>query len=92
MLVGYSADVDIILETRANVLRIPTEALFDKHYVYVLPDTGKLEKRKIGVGLSNWSFTEVTDGLAEGVNIVTTPGAAGIAEGVVAQAKETKDE
>ena len=92
LLVGYSADVDIILETRRNVLRIPTEALFDKHYVYVLTDAGKLEKRKIGVGLSNWSFTEVTDGLAEGVNIVTTPGAAGIAEGVVAKAKETKDE
>jgi HlyD family secretion protein len=92
LLVGYSADVDIILETRRDVLRIPTEALFDKHYVYVLTDAGKLEKRKIGVGLSNWSFTEVTDGLAEGASIVTTPGAAGVAEGVAAQAQETTDE
>ena len=92
LLVGYSADVDIILETRRDVLRIPTEALFDKHYVYVLTDAGKLEKRKIGVGLSNWSFTEVTDGVAEGASIVTTPGAAGVAEGVAAQAKETTDE
>ncbi|MBO0612211.1 efflux RND transporter periplasmic adaptor subunit [Thiothrix fructosivorans] len=92
LLVGYSADVDIILETRPDVLRIPTEALFDKHYVYVLTDAGKLEKRKIGVGLSNWSFTEVTDGVAEGASIVTTPGAAGVAEGVAAQAQETTDE
>ena len=92
LLVGYSADVDIILETRRDVLRIPTEALFDKHYVYVLTDAGKLEKRKIGVGLSNWSFTEVTDGVAEGASIVTTPGAAGVAEGVAAQAQETTDE
>ena len=92
LLVGYSADVDIILETRRDVLRIPTEALFDKHYVYVLTDADKLEKRKIGVGLSNWSFTEVTDGVAEGASIVTTPGAAGVAEGVAAKAKETTDE
>ncbi len=63
LLVGYSADVDIILETRPNVLRIPTEALLDNQYAYLLPDSGKLTKQKIQTGLSNWTFTEVTAGL-----------------------------
>ncbi|MBJ6611711.1 MAG: efflux RND transporter periplasmic adaptor subunit [Candidatus Thiothrix moscowensis] len=91
LLVGYSADVDIILETHPDVLRIPTEALLDKQYVYVLAD-GKLAKRKIQTGLSNWSFTEVSSGLEAGAQLVTTPGAIGIAEGVAAVAKEAADE
>lgn len=36
LLVGYSADVDIILETHDDTLRIPTETLFDENNVYVL--------------------------------------------------------
>ena len=85
LLVGYSADVDIILETRANVLRIPTEAVQNAQ-VFVL-ENGVLHKRKITAGLSNWTYTEVTDGLAEQTQVVTTPGAAGVADGVAAKAK-----
>jgi HlyD family secretion protein len=85
LLVGYSADVDIILETRANVLRIPTEAVQNAQ-VFVL-ENGVLHKRKITAGLSNWTYTEVSDGLAEQTQVVTTPGAAGVADGVAAKAK-----
>lgn len=92
LLVGYSADVDIILETRADVLRIPTEALLESHYVYLINTAGKLEKRRIETGLNNWTFTEVTQGLEEGAQIVTTPGAAGVKEGIAAKAKEQTDE
>lgn len=92
LLVGYSADVDIILETRADVLRIPTEALLESKYVYVFGTDGKLEKREIQTGLSNWTFTEVTTGLKEGEQIVTTPGAAGVTAGIMATAKENADE
>lgn len=92
LLVGYSADVDIILETRPDVLRIPTEALLDRQFVYQLNPAGKLEKRKVTTGLSNWSFTEVTAGLDEGDTIVTTPGIAGIAEGIAAKAKDVTDD
>lgn len=92
LLVGYSADVDIILETRPDVLRIPSEALLESKYVYVFGADDKLEKREIKTGLSNWTFTEVTSGLEEGEQIVTTPGAAGVMEGIVATAKENGDE
>ena len=88
LLVGYSADVDIILETHPNVLRIPTEAVQNAQ-VFVL-ENGTLHKRKITTGLSNWTYTEVTDGLAEQVQVVTTPGAAGVAEGIAAKAKSNE--
>lgn len=92
LLVGYSADVDIILETRENVLRIPSEALLENRYVYVLGNDGLLEKREVETGLSNWTFTEITGGLEEGDTIVTTPGATGVKEGILAKAKEDGDE
>ena len=88
LLVGYSADVDIILETHANVLRIPTEAVQNAQ-VFVL-ENGTLHRRKITTGLSNWTYTEVTDGLAEQAQVVTTPGAAGVAEGIAAKAKSNE--
>lgn len=88
LLVGYSADVDIILETHANVLRIPTEAIQNAQ-VFVL-ENGTLHKRKVTAGLSNWSYTEVTDGLAEQTQVVTTPGAAGVTDGVAAKAKSNE--
>ena len=34
LLVGYSADIDIILETHADVLRVPTEAVMEEDQVY----------------------------------------------------------
>lgn len=92
LLVGYSADVDIILATHPDVLRIPTEALLEKQYVYLINTAGKLEKRRIDTGLSNWTFTEVTSGLADGMQIVTTPGAAGVKEGIMAKPKTSADE
>jgi HlyD family secretion protein len=92
LLVGYSADVDIILETRADVLRVPTEVLLESHHVYVLNAAGKLEKRKLETGLGNWTFTEVKSGLEDGESVVTTPGAEGIAEGIAAKPKVTADE
>lgn len=58
MLAGYSADVEIILETRSDVVRIPTEAVVDGRRIFVPdPGTGLLEERTIKVGVSNWDCT-----------------------------------
>ena len=71
LLVGYSADIDIILETHADVLRIPTEAVMEDDQVYRYDrETGTLELISLTVGLRNWNFTEVTDPLREGDEIV----------------------
>ena len=64
LLVGYSADAEIVLETRADTLRIPTATLREGNRVLVYDDTtGTLVEREIKTGLANWDHTEVLDGL-----------------------------
>ncbi|MBK9236946.1 MAG: efflux RND transporter periplasmic adaptor subunit [Rhodoferax sp.] len=72
LLVGYSADVEVILSVRENVLRVPTSALQEGGKVLVAGADGKLEERKVKAGLANWEFTEVLDGLARGDRVVTS--------------------
>jgi HlyD family secretion protein len=83
LLVGYSADIDIILETHADVLRVPTEAVMENDEVYRFNrDSGTLELVSIEVGLRNWNFTEVTGGLQGGDEIVLSLDVPGLADGL----------
>ncbi|MBK7764749.1 MAG: efflux RND transporter periplasmic adaptor subunit [Sulfuritalea sp.] len=89
LLVGYSADVEIVLGGRQNVLRVPTAALVEGGRVMVLnADSGKLEERKVKTGIANWEFTEIVDGLAEGERIVTSLEREGVKVGARATADE----
>lgn len=73
LLVGYSADVEVILERRDNVLNVPTAALIDGNKVLVYqPKTQKLEERVLTLGVTNWERSEVIDGLKEGDQVVTS--------------------
>jgi HlyD family secretion protein len=63
LLVGYSADVEAIIERRDNVLRIPTQAIRQNNKVFVVGKDSKLEERSIKTGLANWSYTEIISGL-----------------------------
>lgn len=82
LLVGYSADVEIILQARDKVLRIPTAAIQSGGRVLVFnPESGKLDERKIKAGLANWEFTEVLDGLSAGERIVVSLEKEGIKSG-----------
>jgi HlyD family secretion protein len=86
LLVGYSADVEIVHTTHANVLRIPSQALLEgKRVLVYLPAEGVLEERAVGMGLTNWEKTEVTSGLKEGEQIVLSPDQSGIKAGVRVQ-------
>jgi len=71
LLPGSSADVEIVLSERDGVLRVPTAALLEGGKVFVVRD-GRIEERIVKTGLRNWEFTEITDGLAEGDQVVTT--------------------
>ena len=83
LLVGYSADIDIILETHADVVRVPTEAVMEDDQVYRYNrTTGTLELISFEVGLSNWNFTEVTDQLHAGDEIVLSLDVPGLADGL----------
>ncbi len=87
LLVGYSADVEIVLGGRPNVLRVPTAALIEGSRVLVLnADSGKLEERKVRTGIANWEFTEIVDGLAEGERIVISLEREGVKVGASATA------
>ena len=85
LLVGYSADVEIIYETRQNVLSIPTSALLEGNRVLRVGDNGVLEERVITTGLSNWERVEVLSGLAEGDRVVSSLDREGVEAGAVVQ-------
>ena len=87
LLVGYSADVEVIVAGRDTVLRIPTTALLPGNRVLVLGAGDTLEERRIEIGLSNWEFTEVKSGLARGDRVVTSLERAGVKAGVRAVAE-----
>ena len=89
LLVGYSADVEIVLDTRSNVLRVPTAALIEGSKVMVLnADSGKLEERKVKAGVANWEFTEIVEGLTEGERIVISLEREGVKVGARATAAD----
>jgi HlyD family secretion protein len=71
LLPGTSADVEVVLERRSDVLRIPTSALLEGERVLVLND-GVLEELPVELGLRNWRFAEVEAGLSEGQRIVVS--------------------
>ena len=89
LLVGYSADIEVILAVQNDVVRVPTSALLEGSRVLVAGVGGKLEERKIKTGLANWEFTEVTDGLTAGDHVVTSLERVGVKAGA-AYVVETK--
>ena len=54
--------------------------------ILVLRD-GRLEKRSVETGLTNWRNTEVTSGLAEGELVVTSRDSTGVKAGARAEAR-----
>jgi HlyD family secretion protein len=78
-LAGYSADVEIVIDSRANVLRIPSQAILDGKRVFVFdPIDRRLHERKISTGLANWEVTEVVSGLKAGEQVVVSTDLPGI--------------
>jgi HlyD family secretion protein len=70
LLVGYSADVEAIIERRDNVLRVPTQAIQQDGTVLVLGAGDTLETRHLKTGLANWAFTEIVSGLTAGDRVL----------------------
>jgi HlyD family secretion protein len=85
LLVGYSADVDVVLDVSRDTLRVPTELVLEGDHVYRYQSAnGTVEKISITVGLRNWNYTEVTGGLSEGDAIVVSLDAEGLVDGAAA--------
>lgn len=73
LLIGYSADIEVVLTRKESVLRVPTSALLDENKVYRITDDDTLEEVEITTGLSSWSHVEVLDGLTANDRIVDNP-------------------
>jgi HlyD family secretion protein len=85
LLVGYSADVEIILDIREEVVRVPTQALLEGSRVLVYSDNqGTLEERRLQTGISNWEYTEVRSGLQPGEQVVVSAERKGVVPGAKA--------
>jgi len=70
---GLSVTVSIIIEGASYVLLVPNEAITYRGmeaYVQVVLADGTTEERSIQTGISDWQYTEVTDGLTEGEQVV----------------------
>jgi len=80
LLVGYSADVEVILDVRDNVLRVPTAALGEGARVLMVDDD-RLVERTVKTGLSNWEHTEVLEGVVAGDRVVTSLEREGVKSG-----------
>jgi len=75
---GMTVTVSLIVSERQNVLLVPYSAVTTEgaqRYVQVQTSTGDIEKRAITIGITNYSFTEVTDGLAEGEQVLISTAA-----------------
>lgn len=80
LLPGYSADVEILLQSKSAVLRVPSRAVLEGGKV-LLYRHGVLEEKRFRAGLADWDYTEVLDGLAEGDLIVLSLGGDGVKPG-----------
>ena len=88
---GMSADIEVLVTTLRDVLSVPSQTIIEregKKQVYVAagssPKPGKTAKAKlrpVEIGETNWSFTEITGGLATGEVVITTPEVEGLKDG-----------
>ena len=81
LLPGTSSDVEVILAVKDNVLRIPPSTLFEGDKVFVVQQK-KLFIRPITMGMKNWDFVEILEGLSEGDAVVTSLDQEGLEEGI----------
>ncbi|MEW6991680.1 efflux RND transporter periplasmic adaptor subunit [Colwelliaceae bacterium 6441] len=83
-LAGYSADIEVILAEKLQVLRIPSDLIINNNHVLVVNSQNIIEERNVNIGISNWQFTEIISGLSQQDNVVASIGLSGVEAGVKA--------
>jgi HlyD family secretion protein len=84
---GTSADIEVILDRHEGVLRVPTFSIIENRRTLVI-EKGRAVSRDVKVGLRNWEWTEVTEGLAQGETVITSLDQTGVKVGAAVQAKK----
>jgi HlyD family secretion protein len=70
---GMTVTVSLIVAEQQNVLLVPYAAITTEggqKYVQVVSPDGTTEKRAITTGITDYQFTEVTEGLSEGEQVL----------------------
>lgn len=70
---GLSVTVNIAIDQATDVLLVPNGAINYRGgatYVQVVTADGVTEDRDVTTGISDWQYTEITDGLSEGETVV----------------------
>jgi len=84
LLIGYSADVDVVIQRQENTLRLPTETVIDGNTVLLYdPSKEQLVLKEFTPGLSNWRYTEVKTGLADGDQVLLSLDVDGAVDGAL---------
>ena len=84
MLIGYSADVDVVIEQQKNTLRLPTETIIDGNKVLVYQASNKqLVLTEFTPGLSNWRYTEIKAGLTDTEQVLISLDVEGAVDGAL---------
>jgi RND family efflux transporter MFP subunit len=76
---GLTVTVTIIVDERTDVLLVPNGAITTQGgqtLVQIVSSDGTIEQRTVTTGISNWQYTEVTEGLSEGEQVVVPQGTA----------------
>ena len=90
LLAGYSADVEIILTSRNVPVRVPSEVVLENSRLFVL-DGNTIEERDVLVGISNWVWAEIIEGVKAGEAVVTSVDADGLANGALAEIQSEEE-
>jgi HlyD family secretion protein len=83
---GMSADLEVILAQRDDVLRVPSAAVIDGKRVLVLKG-GRAVAREVGTGARNWDWTEVVSGLKAGEPVIVSLDRTGVVAGARVRAE-----
>jgi HlyD family secretion protein len=84
---GMSANVEILVAEKRDVLAIPSNAIVGRgvnRFVYLLEPEGRFfraKHRNVEVGISNWERTEISSGLSAGALVVLSLNEKGFEEG-----------
>jgi HlyD family secretion protein len=88
LLPGYSADVEILLASEDDVLRVPTSVIVNDTQVFVFDaELQRIELRDVEIGIANWEYTAITGGLREGERVVSSVDREGVTDGAAARAE-----
>jgi HlyD family secretion protein len=87
LLVGYSADVESVVDRRDDILRIPTQSIRQGGRVLIMDADQRLQERTVQIGLANWAYTEITGGLTVGEKVLLSSDQDGLVVGAKVKQK-----